>query len=409
MGFFGKIWKGLKGAVKGIFKPIKKVFKKFGKFMGKLGIAGQVAMFFIAPAIGGLLMKGMGALWSGVVGQTATQAANAAVALGSKATATAAQVAAGQVAQTSLNVAASTGSAVVGQATGLLAGKGALVKAATFVMDKTSQFAGVLKAGYQTVSKAVTGAFQETGKWIGGKLGMKTIEGELLSGSWANYSKGLTKSFTNLTDKTKQFWGVAGTEATNKVGSAVAQSVVDSRGRVTLPESITGSVDTVATAPVVNAASGKGFGGATGPMHPVVDSGAKSTVSGYDVNPADSFFTKAGDYIHDLPGNIKKSVIGKVASLPSDMANSLLTTKAYEVAGLGPEEMAEQGEIWSINNPYAYESSDYGQKSSTNFPTFPAFLDSQQSLAQLDTSPKGTFGPQGLEVYTTLMRGGSTA
>ena len=47
MGFFSKIFKGIKKIVKKIGKGIKSAFKKFGKFMGKIGILGKVAMFFI--------------------------------------------------------------------------------------------------------------------------------------------------------------------------------------------------------------------------------------------------------------------------------------------------------------------------------------------------------------------------
>ena len=69
MGFFKKIFKGVKKGFKSIGKGIKSAFKKFGKFMGKIGILGQVAMMFIMPGIGGALMKGLGG-----IGQTAMSA-----------------------------------------------------------------------------------------------------------------------------------------------------------------------------------------------------------------------------------------------------------------------------------------------------------------------------------------------
>ena len=68
MGFFSKIWKGLKKTVKKIGKGIKSAFAKFGKFMGKIGILGQVAMFFIMPYIGAAL----GGAFTGVAGALAT-------------------------------------------------------------------------------------------------------------------------------------------------------------------------------------------------------------------------------------------------------------------------------------------------------------------------------------------------
>ena len=70
MGFFSKVWKGIKKTVKKIGKEIKSAFKKFGKFMGKIGILGQVAMMFILPGVGAAL------------GQAFTGVANAAAAYG---------------------------------------------------------------------------------------------------------------------------------------------------------------------------------------------------------------------------------------------------------------------------------------------------------------------------------------
>ena len=60
MGFFSKIWKGVKKTFKKIGKGIKKAVAKVGKFVGKLGIVGQIGMFFIMPHIAGFLMKGLG-------------------------------------------------------------------------------------------------------------------------------------------------------------------------------------------------------------------------------------------------------------------------------------------------------------------------------------------------------------
>ena len=62
MGFLSKVWKGTKKAFKKIGKGIKKAFQKYGKFMGKIGILGQIAMSFIMPGIGSLMMKGLGGI-----------------------------------------------------------------------------------------------------------------------------------------------------------------------------------------------------------------------------------------------------------------------------------------------------------------------------------------------------------
>jgi hypothetical protein len=77
MGFFSKIFKGVKKVFKKIGKGIKSAFKKFGKFMGKIGILGQVAMMFILPGIGNAILgtAGTAATVAGVGGATVTAAA----------------------------------------------------------------------------------------------------------------------------------------------------------------------------------------------------------------------------------------------------------------------------------------------------------------------------------------------
>ena len=49
MGFFSKIFKGIKKVFKKIGKAVKSVFKKVGKFMGKIGFVGQLALGLIMP------------------------------------------------------------------------------------------------------------------------------------------------------------------------------------------------------------------------------------------------------------------------------------------------------------------------------------------------------------------------
>lgn len=63
MGFFSKLWKGIKNNIfKPIGKAIKSGLKSIGKFMDKIGIVGQIGLMFILPGIGGLLGQGIGAL-----------------------------------------------------------------------------------------------------------------------------------------------------------------------------------------------------------------------------------------------------------------------------------------------------------------------------------------------------------
>ena len=68
MGFFSKVFKSVGKVFKKIGKGIKSAFKKFGKFMNKIGILGQVAMFFIMPYVGAAL----GGMFTGAAGALAT-------------------------------------------------------------------------------------------------------------------------------------------------------------------------------------------------------------------------------------------------------------------------------------------------------------------------------------------------
>ena len=157
MGFLSKVWKGIKKGFKAIFKPIKKVFKGFGKFMNKIGIVGQIAMMFIPfGQILGPMMKGFAQFG---------------------------------------------GKFLTG-----LSKMGSLGNAAATVIGKGVEFAQLAKAGYQTVTKAVTGFFKTTGKWIGGKLGMTKFKGLTWEKAWGDYSKSLVDSWDNLGSKAAEFW-----------------------------------------------------------------------------------------------------------------------------------------------------------------------------------------------------------
>ena len=91
MGFFKKIFKGIKKVFKKIGKAVKSAFKKIGKFMGKIGIVGQLGLALIMPyalpALGGLATGMMGTQLGGVLGAAVKGAGhflNAAVKLGTR-------------------------------------------------------------------------------------------------------------------------------------------------------------------------------------------------------------------------------------------------------------------------------------------------------------------------------------
>jgi len=170
MGFFSKIFKGVKKVFKKIGKGIKSAFKKFGKFMGKIGILGQVAMFFVMPYIG----QALGSMWTGIAGQTATQttataAANsAAVTAGQAAGATAAEVAAGKIAEKAIAAAAQAGT-VAGKATGLMAGN-AVARGVGHVMQFTANTVGKVGTVFNNITKGVTDTLGNFAKTASNKM-----------------------------------------------------------------------------------------------------------------------------------------------------------------------------------------------------------------------------------------------
>ena len=67
-GLVKKVFKGIKKAVSKTWKRIKKVFKSVGKFMGKIGIIGQIGLALILPGVGQVLSGMLVGTTPGVVG-----------------------------------------------------------------------------------------------------------------------------------------------------------------------------------------------------------------------------------------------------------------------------------------------------------------------------------------------------
>lgn len=69
MGFFKKIFKGVKKVFKKVGKAVKSAFKSVGKFMGKIGIVGQLAVGLFMPYALGFLGSTLGG-WAGTLMQS---------------------------------------------------------------------------------------------------------------------------------------------------------------------------------------------------------------------------------------------------------------------------------------------------------------------------------------------------
>jgi len=151
MGFFSKVWKGVKKGFKKIGRGIKKGFKAFGKFMGKIGILGTIALTMLT---GGL---GIGSMF-------------------------------GNFGATLGKLGASMGGPL-----------GGILKGASWTIGKAAQFGTAVKSGFQTLTKGVTEFFKQTGQYVGNKLGMN-IQGAPTSflgegGVWQNTSEAVVKQF----------------------------------------------------------------------------------------------------------------------------------------------------------------------------------------------------------------------
>lgn len=133
MGFFSKIWKGVKKGFKKLFKPIKSVFKSIGKFMNKIGIVGQIAMMFIP-------IPGLGALMSSLGGMVSS--------------------------------AANTLIGVAGKGIG-----GAIARGAGHVLKMAHTVGGKISQGFKTITEGVKSFVGNTGKYLANKIPGINIEG----------------------------------------------------------------------------------------------------------------------------------------------------------------------------------------------------------------------------------------
>ena len=242
MGFFSKIFKGVKKVFKKIGKGIKGAFKKFGKFMGKIGILGQVAMFFVMPYIG----QALGSMWTGIAGQTAAQttataAANsAAVTAGQAAGATAAEVAAGKIAEKAIAAAAQAGT-VAGKATGLMAGN-AVARGVGHVMQFTANAVSKVGTVFNNITKGVTDTLGNFAKTASNKMFGTSFDAasNFFTGGDTAFSRsfGDKSRFQNLTSSESVFEQfkedrLAETEAklnTSSGEKAITEAVAESGG-----------------------------------------------------------------------------------------------------------------------------------------------------------------------------------
>jgi hypothetical protein len=198
MGFFSKVWKkvkkGFKGIFKGIGKGLKKLLKGFGKFMGKIGIVGQLAMSFILPGIGGMLSKTLGKAFTGLTGK-------------------------------------------------LLGSKNILLKGAGKMLEAGGNFAKMGHSAFKTVTDGVSSFVTEMGQAALSNIpGIKTIlpniKHKSFKAAWNNVQDEFMKNTSKVMDSFNNLVGRNVSTTTASQAAAVAQ------GQAVTGEGISGTAET---------------------------------------------------------------------------------------------------------------------------------------------------------------------
>lgn len=212
MGFFKKIFKGVKKVFKKIGKGIKSAFKSIGKFMNKIGIIGQIGLALILPGIGQML--------SGLLVGT-TGAGGLAGAL--------------------------QGMGAVGQAASTF------IKGAVQVASNTSKFFGTISDGVTQVVGDTIGAAAKnlgitTDSFVG--QGLNKIGINVDESGWGKIFTNAQESFGKITEAGSNIFDIS-----NAVGdpttTALAQSQMENTATVT--EGLQTTAESVITTPDIPA------------------------------------------------------------------------------------------------------------------------------------------------------------
>ena len=165
---FKKIGKGFKSAFKSIGKGIKSAMGKIGKFMGKIGIVGQIALMF-TPV--GAMMSNMfasignvaGGMFSKVVGKAAVQGA--------------------------------AGSGLLGSSSAILRGAGTVLKAA-------GNFAQAGHSAFRTITDGISSFVTEFSKTALKKIpGMENIMPKYLGSGSDTFFAGKDSAWSRVSSK----------------------------------------------------------------------------------------------------------------------------------------------------------------------------------------------------------------
>lgn len=230
MGFFKKIFKGVKKVFKKIGKAIKSAFKSVGKFMGKIGIVGQIGLALIMPyalpALGGLATGMMGTQLSGALGAVVKGAGhflNAAVKVGTR-IGTAFKSVTSAVTKTIGNMVGATINSIPG-------GKAF----GGFMKDLTNGAIDITGKNFSTAWEATQNAWSKAGADLGQVFSKSTFDSSMNKfGIQANLQESVTGDFDTSKisyDPVTGETGIGVDRATGTLGNqGVGLDVADSLG-----------------------------------------------------------------------------------------------------------------------------------------------------------------------------------
>ena len=172
MGFFDKIFKGVKKVFKKIGKGIKSAFKSVGRFMGKIGIVGQIALGLLLPGIGTMIGTWAGAAMGSANAfvSAAGHFVNAAVQIGTKA---------GTVFKTVTQGVTNVIGETVGAVLNKIPGMDGVVKKFTGSLGMNAgKGIDISQKGFESVMKVATQAVSDVAKTGGNLFSMDTLTGK---------------------------------------------------------------------------------------------------------------------------------------------------------------------------------------------------------------------------------------
>jgi hypothetical protein len=351
MGFFSKLWKGIKKVTKHIFKPIKSVFKAVGKFMNKIGIVGQIAMSFILPGIGGVLAQTFGKAVSALAG-------------------------------------------------GAL---GSVGKAAGWVLGKAGTFAKTIATGFKTVTGAVTDFIGTTAKYVGGKLGIGTLPNQTLSQAFGKegFAGRLTDSFSKLGDQASNFWNSTTADFADRGIMTVGEKTAADLAAFGNTKAVEG-VAVQNAAPVTDPITGELKSGFMEQAQTDLNfsSAPVEIAPSAEVVKDQSWFSKSvekvtgektlGEALKAAPGKAGKYAVESLLAAPGKAVSSAATAGLAKAVGLGPEEY-EAGPSWGGYSPQMRSQLSEAAQMGLQPVMQDAYAD-YVTNSILNTNPQGIYG-----------------